>query len=103
MVQANVAVGQLQRPRYLLFFLAAALGLALLLGAASAMMPLMLAKLMLGSVAALVFVLRPRWLLFTWAVVAMFGDLRIDQQTSFGALTYVSLPCFALTLFRNLP
>jgi O-antigen ligase len=60
-------------------------------------------RFMIGAALAVVFAARPRWALLAWAAAGMFGDLRFGQQSLFGGLAYVSLPCFFLGLARGLP
>ncbi len=83
-----------------------ATALAVALGSASAVQPSLTARVVIGGAAAAVFVRYPFALLLTWATAAMFGDLRVEAlggQSIFGALTYVSLPCFALVAVPRMP
>jgi O-antigen ligase len=77
----------------------AAAGLALVVGALSAALPSLVARVVLGACVAGLFVRYPFALVLTWGGLAMFGNNRLDVlggQSIFGALTYLSLPCFAL-------
>ena len=53
----------------------------------------------LGAALAGFFVKYPYALVLTWGALGMFGDIRLEMlggQSLFGALTYLSLPCFLI-------
>jgi O-antigen ligase len=80
--------------------------LAVILGAVAAALPALVGRTVLGACVAAAFVRFPYVLVLTWGVSAMFGDNRLDVlggQSIFGALTYLSLPCFAIVAAPRIP
>jgi O-antigen ligase len=80
--------------------------LAAAVGALAAAQPSLVGRGVLGAAVAVFFVRHPYALVLVWGALAMFGDNRLDElggQSIFGALTYVSLPCFFIVAAPRVP